>query len=71
MVVMKTVGSTMTSATPMQKTVKRSAATTAINRAATSEKVKTVMEKTMKRRSGRPVRVTLARRKAWRVIISL
>jgi len=28
------------------------------------------MENTMKRRSGRPVRVTLARRKAWRVVIS-
>jgi hypothetical protein len=64
-VVRKTVGRTTINATPSMNTVKSRAATTAIRRAAMSEKRNTVREKVKKSRSGIPVNAIWAVRKAW------
>jgi hypothetical protein len=65
---MNTVGSTTKRATSRAKTVKRSAAMSAMMRAARRETTKTVMVNTMKRRRGGPERMTFVRRKAYLVL---
>ena len=61
---MNTVGRTTRRATPTMKRVKRTAAIRPIKRAATREKMKTVIEKVMKRIRGKPVRTICVDRNA-------
>jgi len=64
-VVTKTVGRRMRSAIPTQNTVIERATSTAMRRAATREKTKTVIEKAINISSGKLVSVIWARRNAY------